>query len=305
MDLTPTPRLSIGPVLYYWARETLDAFYEEVADLPVDLVYLGETVCAKRRSFRLQDWIDWGERLAAAGKEVVLSGMALLEADSELKALQHLCENGRFRVEANDMGAVQLLAARGLPFVAGPSINLYNPRALSVMAKAGMIRWVLPVELSRTALEGLQRSRPPGVQTEVLAYGRLPLAYSARCFTARAYNLPKDDCALRCLDHPDGFTLRTREGEPFLALNGIQTQSAQTQCLLADLPQLAALEVDILRISPQARHTAQVVDAFRHCIDGDLPPEEGARSLAGLMPIGPCDGYWHGRPGMAQVGTLG
>lgn len=297
-----TPRLSLGPVLYYWPREVLEAFYAQVASLPVDVVYLGETVCAKRRGFRLEDWLAWGERLAAAGKEVVLSGLALLEADSELKALQRLCENGRFCVEANDMGAVQLLAARGLPFVAGASINLYNERALAVMARAGMIRWVLPVELSRTTLADMQRLRPPGVQTEVFAYGRLPLAYSARCFTARADNLPKDDCRFRCLDYPDGLALRTREGQPFLALNGIQTQSALTQSLLGELAHLTDLAVDILRISPQSRHTGRIVATFRDCLDGRSTPQDGAKSLCGLTPDGTCDGYWYGRSGMAQVG---
>jgi hypothetical protein len=45
--------------------------------------------------------------------------MALLEAESELKTLRRLCENGRFTVEANDMGAVRLLAERKIPFVLG------------------------------------------------------------------------------------------------------------------------------------------------------------------------------------------
>jgi len=88
------------------------------------------------------------------------------------------------------------------------------------LAKQGLKRWVLPVELSRQTLADMQRLRPDGVETEVLVYGRLPLAYSARCFTARAHNLPKDDCQFRCLDYPDGLPLSTREGEDFLVLNG-------------------------------------------------------------------------------------
>ena len=44
----------------------------------------------------------------------------------------------------------------------------------------------------------LQAQRPAGMETEVLAFGRLPLAVSARCFTARAHNLPKDQCDFRC-----------------------------------------------------------------------------------------------------------
>jgi collagenase-like PrtC family protease len=47
------------------------------------------------------------------------------------------------------------------------------------------------------------------METELFGYGRLPLAFSARCFTARHYNLQKDDCQFRCLDHPDGLVWRS------------------------------------------------------------------------------------------------
>ncbi|WP_305800121.1 hypothetical protein [Thiolapillus sp.] len=122
-------KLSLGPVQYYWSREDLLDFYRQVADMPVDIVYLGETVCSKRRLFRFDDWMDTARMLRDAGKEVVLSTLALLEAESELKTLRRICANGEFLVEANDMAAVQLLSAAGLPFVAGPTVNIYNVSA--------------------------------------------------------------------------------------------------------------------------------------------------------------------------------
>ncbi len=291
-------RLSLGPVQYYWSRDQLREFYEEVAGWPVDTVYLGETVCSKRRLFRFDDWLETGRRLAGAGKEVVLSTLTLLEAESELKTLRRVCANGEFLVEANDMGAVQLLSAAGVPFVAGPAVNLYHPAALEVLARAGMKRWVVPLELGRQALEAMSNSLPERVETELFAWGRMPLAYSARCYTARAYDLPKDDCQYRCLDHPDGFTLKTKEGEPFLAVNGIQTQSALTQNLLPELDSIAGLGVDLLRISPQSRHMEQVVCAFRDAVEGKGEPA----SLERLAPTGVCDGYWHGVAGLRRQG---
>lgn len=290
-----TPKIALGPNQYYWSRDDLKAFYDGVAEAPVDIVYLGETVCSKRRTFHLEDWIETGERLTEAGKEVVLSTMALLEAESELKTLRRICENGRFVVEANDMAAVQLLSAAKLPFVAGPTVNIYNARTLGVLADAGLVRWVLPVELSRETLTAIQAQAPDGVESEVFAYGRLPLAMSARCYTARAHNLPKDDCRYRCLDYPDGLTLKTKEGEAFLAINGIQTQSAQTHNLLSEIDDIKSLGVDVVRISPQSRDTVKIIDAFRRAIDGDAVD---ATELRKSMPVGPCDGYWHGRPGM-------
>ena len=51
-----------------------------------------------------------------------------------------------------------------------------------------MQRWVMPVELSRDWLvqlaQDLGKERQQ-FEVEVFAYGHLPLAYSARCFTAR------------------------------------------------------------------------------------------------------------------------
>jgi predicted lipid carrier protein YhbT len=129
------PRLALGPVLYYWSRDDLQAFYRDAADWPVDCVYLGETVCSKRRTFGTDDWLETAARLSDAGKQVVLSTLALIEAESELKTLRRLCGNGRFLVEANDLGAVRLLLEADVPFVAGPLLNVYNPRTLAVLAR--------------------------------------------------------------------------------------------------------------------------------------------------------------------------
>jgi len=108
----------------------------------------------------------------------------------------------------------------------------------------------------------MQASRPEGMQTEVFSYGRLPLAFSARCFTARHFNLSKDDCQFRCLEDPDGRLLSTREGKPFLALNGIQTLSAQIHDLSGVMPEIQALGVERVRLSPQSAHMAEVIEAF-------------------------------------------
>jgi collagenase-like PrtC family protease len=291
------PRISLGPVLYYWERETLLDFYQRIADTPVDIVYLGETVCSKRRSLRNDDWLELADSLEKRGKEVVLSTLTLIEAGSELGALRRLCTNPGFTIEANDMGAVQLLAGKH-PFTTGPAVNIYNHRALDTLARLGLKRWTLPLELSRSTLEDMLKHRPAGIETEVFVYGRLPLAYSARCFTARANNLPKDDCQLRCLDHPDGLLLTTREQEDFLVLNGIQTQSAKTCNLVGDLGELVRLGVDVLRISPQSQHTEKIIETFQACLQGHLTPNDAETALQALMPTGQCNGYWHAKAGM-------
>ncbi len=209
-------KLSLGPLQYYWPRSQVFDFYDTLAGTPLDVVYLGETVCSRRHELRLADWLALGEMLRAAGKQVVLSTQVLLESTADVGTMHKLVANEPgFVVEANDMGAVHCLHQAGQPFVAGPHLNLYHPRAVGWIAQLGATRWVMPVEMPQADLARIQAARPAGLQTEVFAHGRLPLAYSARCFTARHANRPKDDCGFVCQSHPDGLPLRTRDGEGF------------------------------------------------------------------------------------------
>ncbi len=289
-------QLCVGPVLYFWSAERLRQFYSELAELPVDRVYLGETVCAKRRSLKLADWLAIGRDLEAAGKEVILSSLTLIEAESELKQTRSLCENGTFRIEANDLATVELLAQQGLPFVTGPAVNIYNAWTLKKLMALGLKRWVLPVELGREdlvqILEQAQTLELTGLETEVFAWGYLPLAYSARCFAARAHQLPKDDCQLVCAQYPDGLASFSQEGERVFTLNGIQTQSGKLYNLQNELGAMQQLSGDAVRLSPASSGFAEVVQRLARALEGD----------AELQPLleTQCDGYWYAKPGMQR-----
>ena len=293
-------KLALGPLLYYWPRDTVFSFYQAMAETPVDVVYLGEAVCSRRRELRQSDWIDIARMLRDAGKQPVLSTMTLLESTADVAAMHKIVRDEEFLVEANDMGAVHNLAGQR-PFVAGPQLNLFNPDALAWMAGLGARRWVMPLEMRQGDLAMLQQHRPAGLETEVFAYGRMPLAFSALCFTARHYNRPKDDCGFACIEHPDGQLLQTREGEGFLVLNGIQTQSARVHNLLQDVPALRALGVDLLRLSPQSQHMAEVIAAFDAARHAAQPDPTALERMRALMPAAPCNGYWHGKPGLDLI----
>ena len=293
-------KLALGPILYYWPQQKLRTYYEEIAAAPVDIVYLGETVCSRRHVMRLPDWLEVAKMLADAGKEVILSTLTLIESESDLKSLRRITENGNYTVEANDMGAVHRLAGK-VPFIAGPYLNIYNPQTLELIASLGARRWVMPVEMSRKTLLTLQQSRPEKMETEVFSYGRLPLSFSSRCFTARFHNLPKDDCRFLCINDPDGKTMRTREGKPFLVVNGTQTQSALLYNLIGDLDSLRSAGVDVVRISPQPEHSADIIRLFRDSIARRASCENTAQQLERMMPEAACNGYWHGLPGMEQM----
>ncbi|WP_053214049.1 U32 family peptidase [Pseudomonas sp. Q12-87] len=293
-------KLSLGPVLFYWDKTQLGNFYAEMSALPLDVIYLGETVCSKRRAFSLDQWLGLARELQTCSQaQIVLSSLTLVEAASELSSLRRLCDNGQLLVEANDMGAVQFLAERKLPFVGGPALNLYNGHALGQLLDSGMTRWVPPVECSAAligdVLEQVRDMDREVPEVEIFAYGHLPLAYSARCFTARAENRPKDDCQFCCINYPDGLALSSQEGQQLFTLNGIQTMSGEVTNLLADYSALKASGADLLRLSPRAQGMADVVTAFDKVRQGEAPP----------LFVDGCNGYWHGHAGMLKVEEAG
>ncbi|KAG1548095.1 hypothetical protein G6F50_013484 [Rhizopus delemar] len=163
-------------------------------------------------------------------------------------------------VEAGELGAVRHLAGRA--FVAGPHVNAYHGGTLQWLASRGAVRFVAPLEMDGGPLARLLEARPADMAAEVMGWGRMALAFSARCFTARHFRLKKDDCGFRCIEHPDGLDMRTRESREFLGINGIQVQSAACLDLLAQAPELARMGVDGRRGSPQAAGTLDAVAAL-------------------------------------------
>ncbi|CNE28126.1 putative protease [Yersinia enterocolitica] len=260
-------KYALGAVLYYWPKTDIETFYQAAASSSADIIYLGENVCTKRREMKVGDWLALAKDVAASGKQVVISTLALLQAPSELNELKRYVENGEFLLEANDLGAVNMAADRGLPFVAGHALNCYNAYTLRILHRQGMMRWCMPVELSRDWLaDVLQQCEELGFrdkfEVEVLSYGHLPLAYSARCFTARSEDRAKDECETCCIKYPQGRKVLSQEDQQVFILNGIQTQSGYCYNLGNDLISMQGL-VDIVRLSPQGMETLDVIDQFR------------------------------------------
>ena len=294
-------KLTLGPLLYFWPSKEVHQFYGQVAELPVDVVYLGETVCSRRRELKQQDWLEIAQVLSNAGKEVVIATQTLLESSADLRSLYKLLEavktqDNNWLIEANDLSAVQACKELELPFVAGAAINIYNATTLQKLAEQGMQRWCFPVELSRSTLADQQafiQQNKPAIETEVFAFGHLPLAWSARCFTARHHDLPKDRCQFVCLDYPAGLPLKTQEDQQLFTLNGIQTLSGACHNLIQQLPEMQQLGVSHVRISPIYQGLEAVVHKFDLARQGQLPSSDPLQ----LVELDSCNGYWFGEPG--------
>jgi len=318
LDAAPLPRrygLTVGPLQYWWPRDQTMAFYAEVAEHPAaDTVVLGEVVCSRRHDFKTEDWMALARDLAGAGKTVVLATLPLVATEAELRTVHRLCEQDEFAVEAGDASALAVLARLHAAqpgrraFVVGPHINVYSRAALAEVAPLGAGTWVPPLELALNAVAHVNPAADPvrgaggPLLTEVFAFGRMPLAFSARCFTARHHRLKKDECDFRCRDDADGLLLATSEGEPFLVLNGIQTQSAALHCLLGAGPALAAAGVHRLRLSPCSRGFMQALACFDAVLNAGAPAGEAIAQLrAAGLPGTLVDGFARHRPGIVAV----
>ena len=127
----------------------------------------------------------------------------------------------------------------------------------------------------------------------------MPLAFSARCFTARHYKLPKDECEFRCLADPDGLLLKSTEGADFLVLNGIQTQSAGLHCLLDRGAALRAAGITRLRLSPCAQGFIDVLKLHHAVFREGADAAQALRELNALsLPGALVNGYALGGAGL-------
>lgn len=287
--------LALGPCFFNWPPERLHDFYAMVADeAPVDRVYLGEVVCGKRLPFTDKLWPKLTERLERAGKTVVTSLLALPITNRE-RALMRRGAAEAAHVEINDLGALADRAGR--PFAAGPLVNVYNEATLRILGARGCESWCPPVELPLDAI-GTIAAAVPEVAVELFAFGRLPLAVSARCYHARAHGRAKDGCRFVCGEDADGLAVATLDDRPFLAVNGIQTLSHAVQVATLAADALRAAGIRRLRLSPHDLDMAAVAMTFRALLDGAIAGDEASRRLEALaLPGHPCNGYLTGAPG--------
>lgn len=289
--------IALGPVLFGWPREKLLGFYREVAEMDsVNRVYLGDVVCAKRRGLTIDDVVSIGEELEARGKKVVLSTLAVVSNEAELDTIRAINETS-FAVEANDVSAFNIIDATRREVYAGPHIKTYNGRAMKFLKGLGVRGVTLPVELPGEAVrENIVASE---METELFAHGKVPLAFSWRCYTSRAEGLTKEECRHGCEDDPRGIEIKTLEDQRVFTVNGTSVLSADTLTLAGVTEELVDMGVRRLRVSPEVENTGRIVDIFRARIDGQMGAEEAMKELHGLSEGQSggalVDGWFHGK----------
>ncbi|RKE83291.1 collagenase-like PrtC family protease [Rhizobium sp. AG855] len=292
--------LTLGPVYYLWDGPKWRDFYFRMADeAPVDRVILGETVCSKRQHFIEPYVADVVERLERAGKSVVISSLALVTLERESRIVKDLIETSDHPIEVNDLSAIGLIQDRR--HLVGPLVNVYNGPTARLLARRGADRICLPPELPFRSIAEIAAD-VPDVALEVLVFGRLPLAISARCAHARSKGRIKDNCQFVCGDEPDGLPIKTLDRQSFLVLNGVQTMSHTCQLLLSELKELQEAGINAFRLSPQDCDMTRIASIFRAMLSGSVGADEATALIGDAYPTAKfSNGFHHAREGAAWV----
>lgn len=288
-------QLNLGPVLFLWDAETWRDFYFRMADeAEVDSVTIGEVVCSKRAHFIAPHLDAVVDRLQRAGKTVKLASLALVTLTREERSVRNLADQS-LEVEVNDLSALPALDGR--QFTAGPLINVYNAATAAFLGTRGASTICLPPELPLASIREIA-THTPDVRIEVFAFGRVPLALSARCAHARIKGNTKDNCQFVCGEDPDGLPVETLDHQPFLVLNGIQTMSHTYQTMIGDVDALMDAGVGALRLSPQKCDMVAVSSLHHKVLEGRISSTEALEKLRGICSGVPLsNGFLHGGAG--------
>jgi len=298
-----TTELTMGPLIFHWpAQQKRDFWFRIAEEAPVDIVYLGETVCSKRTPFFDDHHLhEVAERLEKGGKKVIWSTLSEVMIKRDRKIVGDTCAQKQFEVEANDASALWHLS--GAPHRIGQALNVYNEQTLRFLAAKGANNFCLAAELPAQSIETLCKvAAELDVTIEVQVFGRVSLALSARCYHARAHHRTKDNCLFVCEDDPDGMDLNTRSDKPFLSINGIQTLSHRYVNLSAEINALKQMGVGAFRLSPHSCDMVAVAQNYRALLDGRISAKEADKALEGLgVPQPMANGFFHHQAGFEMI----
>jgi collagenase-like PrtC family protease len=198
-------------------------------------------------------------------------------------------------IEANDLSAVGILGGR--PHMVGPYVNIYNEGTLQYMVERGAVRVAMPWELPQSSIAVLCQARGQA-EIEMQVFGRVPLAISARCYSARAHGLHKDGCRFVCGEAADGMDVDTLDGAPFLAVNGLQTLSGTYLELSDEITGLQDMGVGLFRLSPHRCDMVAIAGIYRQLLTGQIAPQQARQRILDVAgDISVANGFLHAVPG--------
>lgn len=277
--------ITISPLPTNWGKEKLHQSYTEIADFPqVSRVYVGEISCHKRNILDKELFLVIRDVLKRAGKEVIFSSHVLSTNREDILKDLSLAELAD-GIEVNNIGLLNVWKKQfsHMPLTIGQFLNAYNRPVVDYYSSEGAERIVLPVDMSRRTIPHITKQK--SFKVEMFVYGHLPIGFSFRCYTARAFGKVTKNCGHKCYSTL-AMPLHTLDDEPIYLINGPALFSTKTYCLLPYIDDLQNMGVDALRVEPAFDEVSNSLDTVIRIIEGKLSFEQGEKELIPYSPHG-------------------
>ncbi|MBR6613770.1 MAG: U32 family peptidase [Clostridia bacterium] len=198
------------------------------------------------------------------------------EIKEEIKRLDRINADA---IIASDPGVIACIkeTAPNMEIHISTQANITSVEAAKFWYSYGAKRVILARELSRDKIEYIMKNKPADLEVEMFIHGAICYAYSGRCYLSqylsdRGANC--GDCSQPCRWQ---YKLTAEEvNKPGSIINidydekGTYIFSSKDLCLLKQIPVLAAMEMDSLKIEGRLKtdyYLATVVSAYRKAID--------------------------------------
>lgn len=198
------------------------------------------------------------------------------EIKEEIKRLDRINADA---IIASDPGVIACIkeTAPNMEIHISTQANITSVEAAKFWHSYGAKRVILARELSRDKIEYIMKNKPEDLEVEMFIHGAICYAYSGRCYLSqylsdRGANC--GDCSQPCRWQ---YKLTAEEvNKPGSIINidydekGTYIFSSKDLCLLKQIPVLAAMEMDSLKIEGRLKtdyYLATVVSAYRKAID--------------------------------------
>ena len=198
------------------------------------------------------------------------------EIREEIKRLDRINADA---IIASDPGVIACIkeTAPNMEIHISTQANITSVEAAKFWHTYGAKRVILARELSREKIEYIMKNKPEDLEVEMFIHGAICYAYSGRCYLSqylsdRGANC--GDCSQPCRWQ---YKLTAEEvNKPGSIINidydekGTYIFSSKDLCLLKQIPVLANMEMDSLKIEGRLKtdyYLATVVSAYRKAID--------------------------------------
>ncbi len=198
------------------------------------------------------------------------------EIREEIKRLDRINADA---IIASDPGVIACIkeTAPNMEIHISTQANITSVEAAKFWHTYGAKRVILARELSRDKIEYIMKNKPADLEVEMFIHGAICYAYSGRCYLSqylsdRGANC--GDCSQPCRWQ---YKLTAEEvNKPGSIINidydekGTYIFSSKDLCLLKQIPVLANMEMDSLKIEGRLKtdyYLATVVSAYRKAID--------------------------------------